>query len=88
MPDPKLPVMDVYIVPKHIYEKYDAKEITKYNGQDGVGSGPYHLTEFKKGQFARFEANPNYWRGKPAARRGRDPQLQQRGDDGRRAAQR
>ena len=25
VPDPKLPVMDVYIVPKHIYEKYDAK---------------------------------------------------------------
>jgi peptide/nickel transport system substrate-binding protein len=23
------------------------------------------LSEFKKGQFARFEANPNYWRGKP-----------------------
>ena len=57
--------MDVYIVPKHVYEKYDEKEITKYNGQDGVGSGPYDLTEFKKGQFARFEANPNYWRGKP-----------------------
>jgi peptide/nickel transport system substrate-binding protein len=65
VPDPKLPGMDVYIVPKHIFEKYDAKEILKYNGQDGVGSGPYHLTEFKKGQFARFEANPYYWRGKP-----------------------
>ena len=36
------PTLDVYIVPKHICEKYDAKEITKYNGQDGVGSGPYH----------------------------------------------
>ena len=65
MPDPKLPVMDVYIVPKHIYEKFNAKEVTKHDGLDGVGSGPYHLTEFKKGQFARFEANPNYWRGEP-----------------------
>ena len=65
VPDPKLPVMDVYIVPKHIYEKFSAKEVTKHDGQDGVGSGPYHLTEFKKGQFARFEANPNYWRGEP-----------------------
>jgi peptide/nickel transport system substrate-binding protein len=65
VPDPKLPVMDVYILPKHIWEKYDAKQITKYNGQDGVGSGPYVLDEFKKGQFARFKANPNYWRGKP-----------------------
>lgn len=65
VPDPKLPVMDVYIVPKHVYEKFDDKEITKYDGQDGVGSGAYVLDEFKKGQFARFTANPYYWRGKP-----------------------
>jgi peptide/nickel transport system substrate-binding protein len=68
VPDPKLPVMDVYIVPKHIYERYDENEVTKYDGQDGVGSGPYTLAEFKKGQFARFEANPNYWRGEPPLR--------------------
>ena len=66
VPDPKLPVMDAYIVPKHIYEKYDKKALRKYDGQDGVGSGPYTLEEFKKGQFARFKANPNYWEGKPA----------------------
>jgi peptide/nickel transport system substrate-binding protein len=64
VPDPKLPVMDVYIVPKHVYEKYDKKELRKYDGQDGVGSGPFTLSEYKKGQFARFEANPNFWRGK------------------------
>jgi peptide/nickel transport system substrate-binding protein len=63
--DPKLPTMDAYIVPKHIYEKYDKKALRKYDGQDGVGSGPYVLEEFKKGQFARFKANPNFWRGKP-----------------------
>ena len=66
VPDPKLPVMDVYIVPKHIYEKYDKKALRKYDGQDGVGSGPYVLEEFKKGQFIRFKANPNYWRGELA----------------------
>ena len=65
VPDPKLPVMDAYIVPKHIFEKYDEDEILKYDAQDGVGSGPYTLAEFKKGQFLRFEANPNYWRGEP-----------------------
>jgi peptide/nickel transport system substrate-binding protein len=65
VPDPKLPVMDAYIVPKHIYEKIDKKALRKYDGQDGVGSGPYVLDEFKKGQFARFKANPNYWRGEP-----------------------
>ncbi|HTE64229.1 MAG TPA: ABC transporter substrate-binding protein [Solirubrobacteraceae bacterium] len=65
VPDPKLPVMDAYIVPKHIFEKYDEKALTKYDALDGVGSGPYTLEEFKKGQFARFKANPNFWRGKP-----------------------
>jgi peptide/nickel transport system substrate-binding protein len=64
--DPKLPTMDVYILPKHIWDKFDAKEITKYNGQTDVGSGTFTLKEFKKGQFARFEANPNYYGGKPA----------------------
>jgi peptide/nickel transport system substrate-binding protein len=66
VPDPKLPTLDVYIVPKHVYDKYDKKALTKYNGQTDVGSGPFTLTEFKKGQFARFTANPNYYGGKPA----------------------
>ena len=32
----------------------------KYDGHDGVGSGPFVLEKFEKGQFARFKANPNY----------------------------
>ena len=64
VPDPKLPVMDVYILPKHIWGKMSADERAKYEGTDGVGSGPFTLDEFKKGQFARF--NPNFWGGKPA----------------------
>ena len=66
VPDPKLPTMDVYIVPKHIYEQYDAKALTKWNGQTDVAGGTYQLAEFKKGQFARFTANPNFWGGKPS----------------------
>ena len=33
---------------------------------DGVGSGPFTLTEWKKGQFWRMTANPNFWRGQVA----------------------
>ena len=66
VPDPKLPAMDVYVVPKHIYEQYDDKAITKWNGQTDVAGGAFSLTEFKKGQFARFTANPEYWNGKPS----------------------
>jgi peptide/nickel transport system substrate-binding protein len=64
--DPKLPTLDVYILPKHVIDEYDAKALTKWNGQTEVGSGPFTLAEFKKGQFARFTANENYWRGRPA----------------------
>ena len=58
--------MDVYILPKHIWGKMSADERGKYDGIDGVGSGPFVLEKFEKGQFARFKANPNYWGGKPA----------------------
>ncbi len=66
VPDPKLPTMDVYIVPKHIYEKLSADEVTQYEALDGVSSGAFSLVEWKKGQFWRMEANPNFWRGQVA----------------------
>ena len=61
VPDPKLPTMDVYILPEHIWGKLDAKAITKAPGTDGVGSGPFTLTEAKRGQFWTLAANPGYW---------------------------
>ncbi|HYI20123.1 MAG TPA: ABC transporter substrate-binding protein [Solirubrobacteraceae bacterium] len=64
--DPKLPILDVYILPKHVYGEFDKKGRQKFNGETDVGSGPFTLDEFKKGQFARFKANPNYWQGQPA----------------------
>jgi peptide/nickel transport system substrate-binding protein len=64
--DPKLPTMDVYILPKHVWEKYDAKAILKYDGVNDVGSGPFVLDETKRGQFWSMKANLSYWGGKPA----------------------
>jgi peptide/nickel transport system substrate-binding protein len=64
--DPKLPTMDVYILPKHVWEQYDATEILKYDGVNDVGSGPFVLDETKRGQFWSMKANPSYWGGKPA----------------------
>ena len=66
VPDPKLPILDVYILPKHVYGEFDKKGRTKFDGQTDVGSGPFTLDEYKKGQFARFKANQYYWQGKPA----------------------
>ena len=64
--DPKLPTMDVYILPKHIWGPLGKEGRDKYDAEDGVGSGPYVLEDFEKGQFARFRANPNYYKGKPS----------------------
>ena len=66
VPDPKLPVMDVYIVPKHVYDKVSAKDLAKYPALDGVGSGPFTLDTWVKGQYVRLKANPLYYGGKPA----------------------
>lgn len=61
VPDPKLPAMDVYILPKHVIDKLDAKAITKWDGITNVGSGPFTLKEAKRGQFWTLSANPSYW---------------------------
>lgn len=63
VPDPKLPTMDVYLVPQHIWEPiatdYDAA--TQYAAEDGVGSGPFVITEFTAGQSVVMAANTSYW---------------------------
>ncbi len=66
VPDPKLPTMDVYIVPRHIWEEPSEGEIDTYDALDGVGSGPFTLQEWKAGQSWTMVANPNYWGGEPA----------------------
>ena len=66
VPDPKLPGLDVYIMPKHVYGPMTADEREKDPGEQGVGGGPFVLEKFEKGQFARFAANPNFYGGKPA----------------------
>lgn len=68
VPDPKLPALDVYLVPKHIWEPiatdYDAT--STYDASDYVGSGPFVVAEYVENQFVRLEANENYWGGRPA----------------------
>jgi peptide/nickel transport system substrate-binding protein len=66
VPDPKLPQMDVYILPKHIWEPLGEDGRENHEGTDPVGSGPFVLERFEKGQFARFKANPNFYGGRPA----------------------
>ena len=65
VPDPKLPTLDVYIVPQHIYEGISADDLGTYEATDGVASGPYSLSELRRGQDWTMTANPNYWAGEP-----------------------
>ncbi len=46
------------IVPKKIVEK----EGDKAFGEDPIGSGPFMVTEYKRGQETVLERNPHYWR--------------------------
>lgn len=58
----------VYIVPEHVWAKYDgedAKTIKAARNTPAVGSGPFTLTEWEKGQFWRMERNPYYWGEEP-----------------------
>jgi peptide/nickel transport system substrate-binding protein len=66
VPDPKLPTMDVYIVPKHIWEPISQGDVTTYDALDGVGSGPFTLEEWQSGQSWTMVANDAYWGGRPA----------------------
>ncbi len=66
VPDPKLPLMDVYILPKHIWETVAQGDITTYDALDGVGSGPFTLQQWKSGQSWTMVANPSYYKGVPA----------------------
>ena len=64
VPDPKLPGLGIYILPRHIWEPiatdYDAA--TQFDpAADVPGSGPFVVTEFNKGQSVVMEANPNFY---------------------------
>ncbi|MGM7667943.1 ABC transporter substrate-binding protein [Microbacterium sp. A93] len=51
---------ETYIIPEHIYG-----EVTDFSGAEldpiAVGSGPYVLTAYERGQYLTFEPNENYY---------------------------
>jgi peptide/nickel transport system substrate-binding protein len=54
-----------YILPEHIWkdQKAASGELSQFQGM--IGTGAYKLTQVEPGQFYTFEANPDYFRGKP-----------------------
>ena len=56
----------VYILPEHIWGEFDkVSEARKFDNLPAVGSGPFQLVEWKRGQFMRLRANKDYWAGAP-----------------------
>jgi len=56
----------VYILPEHVFSEIDKQELKTFeNYPDPVTSGPFHVVEWRKGQFFRMEANEDYWGGTP-----------------------
>jgi len=56
----------VPIVPEHIWGKfaspeYSAQDIKEFRNVPAVGSGPFHLTEWREGQYWKLETNHDYW---------------------------
>jgi len=59
----------IYIVPEHIWGELDKDGFKKWNFEAGtqpsIGSGPFELTEWIKGDSWTLTANPEYWAGAP-----------------------
>lgn len=51
------------IMPRHVWEKEDTRT-SEYNRKP-VGTGPFKLVSWAKGDSMVFEANPTYFRGRP-----------------------
>lgn len=52
------------VLPKHLLAKYHDLNQVAYNSAP-VGTGPFVMQEWHRGQTVRMVANPHYWRGAP-----------------------
>jgi peptide/nickel transport system substrate-binding protein len=52
------------VFPQHLLAQYHDINQIPYNSKP-VGTGPFMVTEWRRGQAIRMVANPHYWRGAP-----------------------
>jgi peptide/nickel transport system substrate-binding protein len=55
----------VFILPEHIWSEVSKEEAKTFENNPPVGSGPFEVVEWRKGQFFRMQANNDYWGGDP-----------------------
>lgn len=55
------------ILPKHLLDDIPISELDKaeFNTKNPIGTGPFKFEEWKQGQYVKFVANDNYYKGKP-----------------------
>jgi peptide/nickel transport system substrate-binding protein len=61
---PALESWGMDVLPKHLLEKYPDISKSPLN-KHPVGTGPYRFVEWKPGEKVVFDANPDYFEGKP-----------------------
>ena len=61
---PALASWGMHVLPKHLLEKYPDISKSPLNKKP-VGTGPYRFVEWKTGEKVVFDANPDYFEGKP-----------------------
>ena len=66
---PALASWGMSILPKHLLEKYEDISKSPLNKSHPIGTGPYKFVEWKPGERVVFEANPDYFEGKPYIQR-------------------
>lgn len=49
-------------LPKHVLQGRDIDKANDYN-RNPLGTGPYHIVEWKTGEYVLLEKSKNYWRG-------------------------
>jgi peptide/nickel transport system substrate-binding protein len=60
-----VPYMYTYILPEHVWSEH-ADEPKQYDNVPAIGSGPFVIAEYQRGEFVRLERNP-HWAGKEPA---------------------
>jgi peptide/nickel transport system substrate-binding protein len=64
-PDPRLPYIPAYILQKKQWSAVSTKDISTFANSKMIGTGPFQLQQFKKGQFQKFVAKKDYFGGAP-----------------------
>lgn len=55
------PALAIPIVPKHIWSSMSTDAIQKFANDTPVGTGPFTLTSWKKGETVTLARNPKFW---------------------------